>query len=261
MESQKKKVYEKTVNLLLSVFQELGLGNFIRHENITDRKNRILTKTFGPAFSGDNFLLCDNFIIFAPWLVASYDAIRCNSFEETALPDKVLKYCSIKSIQYCLMPCETYIRICTHNEKSFIIFDDVPNAKTYGDVKSYKASVLNGTYKKRTICILACIYALTALNKYINTAYEDVYHSIETNIKLLLSYYRDDQDSAKKHGAFPSFDFVSCAYNENVVSKGLEKISDAIEIAKAEQSQEMVQSFANTLERKMEETRKQCNKH
>lgn len=260
MESEKKRYYEKTVDLLLSVFQELNFGKYIRRENITDRKNRILSKEFGPTFSGNNFLLCDNFIFFAPWLVAAYDAIRCNSFEETALPDKVLKYDSIKSIQYSLMPCETYIKIYTHSGKSLNIFDGVPNAETYSDVNSYKDAVLNGTYKKRTICMLACIYALAALNQCQDTAYTDVYHSIETNIKLLLSYYHDSQDVKKKYGDFPSFDIVSCEYSENTVAIGIDKLSFAIDEAKAMQVEERTQSFEHSLERKMEETRKQYEK-
>ena len=256
-EDTKDKTYEKTVTLLLNVFKELcGDTSFFRREDISDKKNQKLLKEYGFDFSREKILFCDKFLIFAPSLVVTADYFRSCTFEEAVAPNQIVSFKDIKRISYNLMPTQTTIKIDMGRGEFRELYSGVPRAETYSDVKAYEKAVSNGSYKSRTICYLATIYALTALRN-ITCEYENTYREIEKNIKKLIEYQKDTTDFSKKYGAFFSFDFVTCYYNPNDVEEALDRISSVKEEAKAEEIQERKEAFMQALEKKFEEAKGQ----
>ena len=157
------------------------------------------------------------------------------------------------------MPCQTNIELACDNRPFREVYYGVPNAESYSDVKSYEKSVAKGTYKARTICYLATLYALTALYNA-SEKYEKVYLEIEQNIRQLIEYQNDTNDVHKKYGEFFSFDFVTCKYDSTEVEEALEKIASVKEEVKFEEAQERKEQFIQTLEKKFEEAREQYEK-
>ena len=154
------------------------------------------------------------------------------------------------------MPTETNIKIDVGKGWFKNLYSGVPRAETYSDVKSYEKAVFNGSYKSRTICYLATLYALTALYNA-SSAYEDTYLEIEKNIKRLVEYQKDTNNVSKKYGEFFSFDFVTCYYDSNNVEEALEKISSVKSEIMFEERQEIRESIIQTFENKFEETKEQ----
>lgn len=263
MNNEKWKYYNKIVDLLLDLFKDLtGSNSYMRSYDISDRKNRIIIKNFGESFSRDNILFCEKFLFFGPDVVVTFDKMYHYAFEadDKITPNRVLDFENIKKIKYGLMPCRTYINITSFDDVSSEIFNGVPNAETYSDVKLYSNSVNSGYYKVRTICILACIYALSALKKCKENEYEITYKKIEANIKKLKEYQQDKNNYDKKYGNFFSFEFVECDYDSEKVEYNLDLIESAKGEAREEERMERRENIERALERKFEETREQYEK-
>lgn len=255
--TEKERIYEKTTTLLLNVFKDLcGDTSFFRKEDISDKKNLKLLKEYGHQFSREKILFCDKFLVFAPSLIVTADYFRSYSFDETTVPNRIVSFKDIKRISYNLMPTETNIKIDVGKGWFRDLYNGVPRAETYSDVKSYEKAVSNGSYKSRTICYLATIYALTALHNA-STKYEDTYLEIERNIKRLIQYQKDSSNISKKYGDFFSFEFVTCCYDSSNVEEALEKISSVKSEIMFEERQEIKESFMQTLENKFEEAKEQ----
>jgi len=243
--------------LNLKVIKKIsGDSSFLRGEEISDRKNQRIIKEYGNSFSREKILFCDKSLVFTPSLLVTADYFRSYSFEETVASNRIISFKEIRRISYNLMPTETNIKIDIGKGGFRELYNGVPRAETYSDVKTYERDVCNGSYKSRTICYLATIYALTALHNAVGE-YEKVYSEIERNIKKLIEYQKDTDDLSKKYGDFFSFDFVTCYYNLNDVEKALDKISSVKAEVKAEESQERKEAFMQTLEKKFEEAREQ----
>lgn len=256
-DNPKESVYKKTTTLLLNVFKELcGDSSFFKGEDISDKKNKKLIKEYGCDFSKEKILFCDKFMIFAPSFVVTTDHFRSYSFNDIAAPNHTVSFKKIKRIRYNLMPTKTNIEINLGKWDFIELYNGVPKAETYSDVRSYEKSVNKGTYKSRTICYLATIYALTALYNATDE-YESVYLDIERNIKKLIEYQKDTSDISKKYGNFFSFDFVTCHYEENEVENALEFISSVKVEVRAEEIQERKEAVVQALEKKFDETREQ----
>lgn len=253
------KYYKKTTDLILNVFRDLcGDTSFLRMDEISDRKNRIIVNDHGTDFSRENILFCDKFLFFSPSLIVTPSQLRYHFFNEDAIRNKVIQFKDIKKIQYSLMPCRTSISISTSTSALREIYDGVPkNAQTYADVKEYERAVAKGTYKARTICLLATIYALTALCNCSEDECESTYAQIERNIKQLVAYQKDVSNDSKKYGDFFSFDFVTCKYNHSDAQEGLDKILSVKQEIKTERREEVVSGIVNSFESQFEKVREQ----
>ena len=264
MNNEKDKYYEKTVDLILSVFKVLRNDtHFSKRGELSDRKRNILVKAYGPAFSDENLLFSGKFILFAPSFVASRKALHSCSLETYVAPKNILSFDSIKEIRYELMPCQTTIRITRTNGSTMKLYDGVPRGETYASAKAYAHSVQTGAYKEYTICLLSCIYALTAMRRCKPAECESTYKIIEKNVKQLVADQQDTENAEKKYGCFPSFDFVHCDYDPKIVEKGLDHIEfvmEELEMHREEDAAERKEQFARTLERKMDEARQQYEK-
>ena len=251
----KSEIYKKTTDLLLNSYKELcGDTSYIKGYEISDKKNQKIIKKYGSSFSREKILFCDKSLIFTPSLLVTADSIRCYSF---SIDNGIINFKDIDRMCYNLMPTKTNIKINLGRWEFRKLYDGVPIAETYSDIKSYEKSVNSGRYKARTICYLATIYALTALYKASSNEYEKVYLEIEKNIKRLIEYQKDTNDISKRYGNFFSFDFVTCYYDFNEVEEALEKISSVKAEVRADEIQERKERFAQCLEKKLEETREQ----
>ncbi len=225
-----KKYYEKTTELLLGVFKRLwGTKCWMGKEDLSDRKSRILVKEIGKGFSKENIVICEKFLIFVPSIVISYDSLYSYYFDGDVVKNRIINFKEIEEIKYELMPCRTAIELVTKDGRCSEIFNDVPDAKTYSEVKSYENFVHSGAYKCHTICFLTALYALTALYRCGTGEYEKTYLKIEKNINLLIENQKNTEDFNKKYGDFDSFDFVSCRYDFEEVNYALDEISSVAE--------------------------------
>lgn len=261
MGTEKDTYYEKTVDLILSVFKDLRNDNsYAKRNELSDRKRNTIAKAYGPTFSGSNVLFCDKFLLFAPSLVATHEALHSNLFNVCAAPKNVLRFDRIKEIRYELMPCHTSIRITSTAGATMKLYDGVPQSQDYSVAKSYVHSVQTGSYKSYTICLLSCIYALSAMHRCKPTEYASTYKTIEKNIKQLVAYYRATNNTERKYGNFFSFDFVICDYDPETVEKGLDNIESVMEDLEAiheEEKAERREQFSRALERQMDKAREQ----
>lgn len=260
MNAEKEKYYEKTVELLLATFKELRNSNsYTKNCELSDRKFKKIVKAYGAAFSRENVLFTDKFLLLEPSFVVAKNAIYYYKFEKSATDNGVLNFADIKKIHYNLMPGQTSIQITTNSGITQELYYGVPNAETVEAVKAYTYAVKNGSYKTYTICLLVCIYAFTALHRCVSE-YADTYQKIEKNVKKMLLYQKDDTDIERKYGYFFSFDFVDCEYDPKMVDRALDKIASVAEELREERIAELKEQFAQTLERKMDEARQQIEK-
>ena len=258
--SSKKTYYEKTVNLILSIYDDIRGMSFWKADKINDRKHRILVKEFGSPYVRENLLFTDKFLVFPPLYLATTDFIYYHGFEGYSVSDKLVYFSNIKEIRYSLMPCQTQIKIVTQDGSEKLILDNVPHIETYSDLKAYERSVNSGSYKTSTVCFLATLYALTALYRYKGNAYENMYQEIKANIALLIHYLEENDTAEIRYGKFFSFDFVTCVFDSQTVDRALEKIDSVKEEIHETEIEERREQFARTLDRKMEEARKEYDK-
>ena len=228
MNNDKVKYYDKITQLILGAFEKICKDkSFIIGSNLSNRQSKIIFKEHGASFSKDNILFSDKFILFGPMLLASPNAMYNYSFKDEILKNKILHFGNIKEVHYKVMPLCLTIEITWNNGTKSTIYNFVPQATSYSDVKDYDKAVKSGRYKARTLCYVICIYALTALTKCSVADCDRKILEIEKNIQRLIENFLKKDDISVLYGNLISFDFVKCCYDPQIVEQNLRKIAEA----------------------------------
>lgn len=253
MNNDKAKYYDRLTQLILSAFEKICEDkSFIRGSKLSDRKRRIIVKEYGESFCKDGILFSDKFIFLAPSLVVTPNAMYSYLFDEKMLKNNTLFFNDIKEIRYKVIPLCLTIEIVRHNGTTSTIYNYIPYASSYSDVKAYEKEVKSGRYKDRTLCYVICIYALTALSKCSVVDCDRKILEIENNIKGLIECFFNKSDTTMLYGNLMSFDFVKCCYDPQIVERNLRKIAEIKGEVYNLRKEELIGNLHNAINRSVE---------
>lgn len=254
--SEKDKAYQHVTDTLLSFCSNLfGFCDYIKGAELSSRQNKILTKNYGTAFSRDQVLFAEKFLISAEDAVTKETA-RLFGLDSDVCKNRMLNFKHITEIEYTAMPLHREIWITLSGSKKRI-HDGLPIANSYSDIKYAAKAIEEGYYKKRTVWLVAVIYALTAMARCRPNEYLSKAESVNENLLKLLECCQKGNSSTCFYGDLPSFDFVECVFSADTVEKDLDTVSmrleEAKEEAKAERMERITEAVSNHIEYSMQD--------